>query len=81
MSEMITRSERDEIIETDEDDEVIEYNREEYLLVVKLVQERKVVRKGWIENHVMRYCCRCEQEVGFSGSEKRCVCGHQFCGL
>jgi hypothetical protein len=63
---MATGSERGETIEADEDDEVVEYNREEYLRVVKLAQERKVVRKGWVENHVMGYSCRREQEVGFS---------------
>lgn len=78
---MATGFERSETIEADEDDEVVEYNKKEYLRVVKLAQERKVVRKGWVENHVIGYCCRCEQEVRFSGSEKRCFCRHQFCGL
>jgi hypothetical protein len=50
-------------LEADED-EGVEYNREEHLRMVKLAQERKVVREGWVENHVMGYCCRCEQEVG-----------------
>lgn len=37
---------RGETIEVDEDDEVVKYDREEYLRVVKLAQERKVVRTG-----------------------------------
>jgi hypothetical protein len=53
--EVPIESERSGIIEVDDNDKGVEYNREQYFRMVKLIQERKVVREGWVKNNIIEY--------------------------